>query len=52
VLRGARTPANAIVDNFECGVSISEVAEQFELPPARIEVIVAHAQSRGVAHPV
>ncbi len=52
VLRGTRMPANAIVDNFDYGVSISEIAEQFELPPDRVEAIVTYAQSHRVAHPV
>jgi uncharacterized protein (DUF433 family) len=52
VLRGTRMPVNAIVDNFDYGVSVSEIAEQFELPSDRIEAIVAYAQSHRVAHPV
>ena len=52
VLRGTRMPVNAIVDNFDYGVSVSEIAEQFELPPERIEAIVSYAQSHRVAHPV
>jgi uncharacterized protein (DUF433 family) len=52
VLRGTRMPANAIVDNFDYGMSVSEIAEQFELAPDRIEAILAYAQSHRVAHPV
>ncbi len=52
VLRGTRMPVNAIVDNFDYGVSVSEIAEQFELPPDRIEAIVAYAKSHRVAYPV
>ncbi len=52
VLRGTRMPANAIVDNFDYGMTVSEIAEQFELPPDRIEAIVSYAQSHRVAHPV
>jgi uncharacterized protein (DUF433 family) len=52
VLRGTRMPANAIVDNFDYGMSVSEIAEQFEFPPDRIEAILAYAQSHRVAHPV
>jgi uncharacterized protein (DUF433 family) len=52
VLRGTRMPANAIVDNFDYGMSVSEIAQQFELPPDRIEAILAYAQSHRVAHPV
>jgi uncharacterized protein (DUF433 family) len=52
VLRGTRMPVDAIIDNFDYGVSVSEIAEQFELPPDRIEAIVAYAKSHRVAHPV
>jgi len=52
VLRGTRMPADAIVDNFDYGVSVAEIAEQFELPLDRVEAIVAYAQAHRVAHPV
>jgi len=52
VLRGTRMPVDAIVDNFDYGVSVSEIAEQFELPADHIEAIVAYALSQRVAHPV
>ncbi|HYU48073.1 MAG TPA: DUF433 domain-containing protein [Terriglobales bacterium] len=52
VLRGTRMPANAIVDNFDYGMSVSEIAEQFELTPDRVETILTYAQSHRVAHPV
>jgi uncharacterized protein (DUF433 family) len=52
VLRGTRMPANAIVDNFDYGMSVSEIAKQFELPPDRVQAIVTYAQSHRVAHPV
>ncbi len=50
VLRGTRMPVDAIIDNLDYGVSVSEIAEQFELPPDRVEAIVAYAQSHRVAH--
>ena len=50
VLRGTRMPVNAIVDNF--GVSVAEIAEQFDVPPDCIETIVACAQSHRDALPV
>jgi len=52
VLRGTRMPANAIVDNFDYGMSVSEIAEQFELTPDRVETILTYPQSHRVAHPV
>jgi len=52
VLRGTRMPVNAIVDNFDYGVSVGEIAERFEVPPDRTEAILAYAKSYRVAHPV
>jgi uncharacterized protein (DUF433 family) len=52
VLRGTRMPVNAIVDNFDYGVSVAEIAEQFEISPDRIEAILAYAKSHRVAHSV
>jgi uncharacterized protein (DUF433 family) len=52
VLRGTRMPANAIVDNFDYGLSVAEIAEQFELPTDSVEAIVTYAKSHRVAHPV
>lgn len=44
VLRGTRMPVNAIVDNFDFGVSVPEIAEQFEVPVDRIEAILTYAR--------
>jgi uncharacterized protein (DUF433 family) len=43
MLLGTRMPVAAIVDNFDYGMSISEIAEQFELAPDRIEAILTYA---------
>lgn len=50
VLLGTRMPANAIVDNFDFGVSPIEIAEQFELPLDRVEAILNYAQGHRIAH--
>ena len=52
VLRGTRMPVNAIVDNFDYGVSVAEIAQQFELPRDRFEAILAYAKCYRVANPV
>lgn len=52
VLRGTRMPVSAIVDNFDYGLSVAEIAEQFEISPERVEAIVTCAKSYRVAHPV
>jgi uncharacterized protein (DUF433 family) len=50
VLRGTRMPVKAIVDNFDYGMGIPEIAEQFELQPDCVDAIVTYAQSHRVAH--
>jgi uncharacterized protein (DUF433 family) len=50
VLRGTRMPVDAIVDNFDYGVSVAEIAEQFEIPPDQVEAILIYAKSHRVAH--
>jgi uncharacterized protein (DUF433 family) len=52
VLRGTRMPVNAIVDNFDYGVSAAEIAKQFEVPLDSVEAILAYAKNHRVAHPV
>jgi uncharacterized protein (DUF433 family) len=50
VLLGTRMPVNAIVDNFDYGVSVAEIVEQFELPPDRIQAILTYAKGHRIAH--
>lgn len=50
VLRGTRMPVDAIVNNYDYGVSIAEIAEQFEIAPDSIEAILSFAKSHRVAH--
>ncbi len=50
VLLGTRMPVSAIVDNFDYGVSVDEIAEQFELPPDRVEAILTYAKSHRVGY--
>jgi uncharacterized protein (DUF433 family) len=52
VLRGTRMPVNAIVDNFDYGLSVAEISEQFEVPQDLIQAILTYAKSHRVAHPV
>ena len=44
-MRGTRLPVSAIVDNFKYGLSVAEIAEQFEVPPDSVEAILAYAKS-------
>ena len=52
VLRGTRMPVHVIVDNFDYGVSVAEIAEQFEIPAQQVEAIISYAQNHRVANPV
>jgi uncharacterized protein (DUF433 family) len=52
VLVGTRMPVNAIVDNFDFGLSVAEIVEQFEVPRDRIEAILTYAKSHRIAHRV
>jgi uncharacterized protein (DUF433 family) len=48
VLLGTRMPVSAIVDNFDFGVSVAEIVEQFEIPQDRIEAILTYAKSHRI----
>jgi uncharacterized protein (DUF433 family) len=48
-LGGTRMPVDAIADNFEYGVDVAEIAEQFELPAEPVQAIVTYAQIHRVA---
>ncbi len=52
VLRGTRMPVEAILDNYDYGVSVAEISEQFEVPQDRIQAILAFAQSHRIANSV
>jgi uncharacterized protein (DUF433 family) len=43
-------PVGAIVDNFDYGVSVAEIAEQFEISPDRVEAILTYARSHRNAN--
>ena len=52
VLLGTRMPVDTIVDNFDYGVSVAEISEQFEVPEDCIRAILAYATGHRIAHPV
>ncbi len=51
VVRGTRMPVDAIIDNFDYGMSVAEISQQFELPVPQVEAIVSYAQGHRVARP-
>jgi uncharacterized protein (DUF433 family) len=52
VLCGTRMPVNAIVDNFDYGMSIAEIATQFEIPQTQVQAVLEYVKSHRVANPV
>jgi uncharacterized protein (DUF433 family) len=50
VLLGTRMPVDTIVDNYDYGLSVAEIAEQFEIPPDRIEAVLTYAKNHRIAH--
>ena len=51
VLRGTRMPVNAIVDNYDYGLSVAEISEQFDVSEEDILAILTYVKSHRVAHP-
>jgi len=43
ILRGTRVPADAVVENFESGESVEEIAYNFDLNPEDIRQVLTHA---------
>jgi uncharacterized protein (DUF433 family) len=49
VLRGTRMPVSAIVDNFDYGVTVSEIAELFQISEEVIRKVLTYAKSHLAA---
>ena len=51
ILKGTRVQADAIVENYEGGSDVEEIAENFGLPEAKVRELLAFAgcKSRLVA---
>ena len=52
VLRGTRMPVRAVIDNFDCGLSAAEIAEQFEIPQGQVEAIVSYVKDHRLARAI
>ncbi|MFZ0704300.1 MAG: DUF433 domain-containing protein [Candidatus Korobacteraceae bacterium] len=46
VLSGTRMPVDAIVDNFDYGLTIRGIAEQFEIPIDHVHAVLTYAKSQ------
>jgi len=53
VLKGTRMPVNTIVDNYEYGLSVTEISEQFGVDEGTVrEVLIFAERQHGLARPV
>jgi uncharacterized protein (DUF433 family) len=53
VLKGTRMPVEDIIANYEHGVSISEIATQFQSPSPTIKELLSYVERRhALARPV
>lgn len=48
VLKGTRVPADGVIENYEAGESVEEIAFNFDLDPSDVRAVVSYAS----AHPV
>jgi uncharacterized protein (DUF433 family) len=46
ILKGTRVQADAIVENFEGGSPVEEIAENFAIPQATVREILSFAASK------
>ena len=44
VLKGTRMPVDDIVDNWEAGISDTEIAEAFRIPIAQVKAVLTYAE--------
>jgi uncharacterized protein (DUF433 family) len=53
VLKGTRMPVEDILANYEYGVSIAEISEQFRIGPTTIQDLLSYAESHHIfARPI
>ncbi|MDQ2843049.1 MAG: DUF433 domain-containing protein [Acidobacteriota bacterium] len=49
ILKHSRMPADAVLENYESGSPVEEIAENFELPEDQIRTVLAYAAKRNPA---
>jgi uncharacterized protein (DUF433 family) len=49
ILKGTRVPADAVIDNYESGESVEEIAFNFDLKPEDVRKLLAYASAREFA---
>ncbi len=51
VIKGTRVQADAVLENYEAGESVDEIAYNFDLKPEDIDKVLAFAASRQTVNP-
>jgi uncharacterized protein (DUF433 family) len=49
ILKGTRMPADVVLENYQGGSSVEEIAEDFDIPETSIRSLLAYAAMRNVA---
>jgi uncharacterized protein (DUF433 family) len=49
ILKGARVPADAVVENYQSGESVEEISFNFDLNPDDVREVMAYASARQLA---
>ena len=49
ILKGTRMQADSIVENYESGSPIEEIADNFEIPEEAIRLVLEYAQAKQKA---
>jgi uncharacterized protein (DUF433 family) len=52
IVKGTRMPADDVVENYESGSPVQEIAENFGLDPQDIRAILSYAATHTPAQPV
>jgi uncharacterized protein (DUF433 family) len=46
ILKGTRVQADSVVENYECGSPIDEIADNFDIPESTIRTVLQYAASQ------
>ena len=51
IITGTRLPAQTIIDNFNAGVSVSDIADQYDVPLATVRTVIEFAKGDHASSP-
>ena len=50
IIRHTRVPADTIIENYEGGSDVAEIADNFSIPESTVRELLAYAASRQPTH--